>query len=88
VPRPVSPKPYSFASSTEQHYWHMAQDTAYRAGTILVLEHGSTWLIFGAERQLLVEQASAEFAWFETWRVINDRYRGLSRLWVGGYPIA
>jgi hypothetical protein len=65
----------------------MAQDTAYRAGAVLIRENNSTWLVFDEERQLVVERANPDFVWFETWRVINERYSGLSRLWIGGHPI-
>jgi len=85
--KPISPKPETFASSTERDYWHMAQDTAFRAGAALVLEGGATWLIFDTERELIVTQEQSDHIWFETWRELHRRYEGLSRLWIGGRPL-
>lgn len=81
--KPVSPKPESFASAKECDYWHMAQDTAFRAGASLFEENGSTWLAFDNERQLIITPEKADHIWYETWRVLHYRYEGLSRLWVG-----
>ena len=85
--KPTSPKPESFANSKERDYWHMAQDTAFRAGASLVYEDGSTWLFFGEEKQLIVQASHPDYIWFETWRALHHRYEGLSRLWVGGRPL-
>jgi hypothetical protein len=87
MPKSVSPKPESFASSKERDYWHMAQDTAYRAGAVLVHEDGATWLIFDKEREIVVDAPQSDHIWFHTWRVLHEKYQGLSRLWIGGRPL-
>ena len=84
MPRRISPMPNSFSSAKERHYWHMAQDIAYRAGVSLCLRDGSTWLVSDdGERRVCDPQ---ELIWYRTWLVLHDEFGRLSRLWVGGRP--
>lgn len=84
MPKPTSPRPEHFSSLKECDYWHMAQDTAFRAGAALVLEEGTTWLVFGEDRQLVITAEQPDHVWFETWRALHLEYAGLSRLWLDG----
>jgi hypothetical protein len=83
----VSPKPDVFGGPHEEHYWHMAQDIAFRAGAALLQETDSTWLAFPDDRQFVVTPDDPDRIWFETWLVLHRKYEGLSRLWVGGRPL-
>ena len=82
-----SPMPESFANDNEKEYWHMAQDTAYRAGYTLLLGNGITWLTQGDIKELIVEPLNPETTWYDTWLILHEKYKGLSRLWVGGRPL-
>ncbi len=81
--RLISPQPESFANDKEKHYWHMAQDTAYRVGASLLLANGSTWLDFGDEKVVVVTPERPDHVWFETWRALDTQHPDLSHLWAG-----
>jgi hypothetical protein len=80
----ISPKPTSFADHREQDYWHEAQDIAFRAGASLVVRDKASWLISDDGDRLICEPQQPERIWYETWRILNQEYPLLSRLWVGG----
>jgi hypothetical protein len=81
----ISPQPAWFPDEKERHYWHMAQDIAYRAGVALVEREGSSWLVGEDGERLVCEHPDR--LWFETWRVLHEEFGRLSRLWVGGRPL-
>lgn len=83
----ASPKPEAFRGPHEAHYWHMAQDIAFRAGAALIEKDESTWLAFPDDRQFIVTPEDSDHIWFETWRVLHRQYEDLSRMWVGGRPV-
>lgn len=84
--RRISRQPAWFPNDNERDYWHMAQDIAYRAGVSLVERDGSSWLVGDDGERLVCERP--ERLWFQTWRVLQEEFRGLSRLWVGGRPLS
>lgn len=85
VPNHVSPMPATFADETERHYWHTAQDIAFRAGLSLVEREGASWLV-SEEGERLVHEPSKRL-WFETCKVLHAEFPKLSRVWVGGRPL-
>jgi hypothetical protein len=85
VAKRISPMPAWFLDDKERDYWHMAQDIVYRAGLSLVERDGSSWLVGNDGERLVCERP--ERLWFETWKVLHEEFRGLSRLWVGGRPL-
>lgn len=85
--RPHSQQPASFASENERHYWHEAQDIAFRAGKSLVYEDGAAWLVSPGDRTLICRPTDPERIWFEIWKVLDEDYPLLSRMWVGGRAI-
>jgi hypothetical protein len=62
----------------------MSQDTAFRVGATLVYVAGATWLDFDDERRLICIVDDPHRLWFETWSVLHARYKGISRMWIGG----
>jgi hypothetical protein len=83
----ASPKPEVFGGPNEAHYWHMAQDIAFRAGAALLQHDGSSWLVFPDDQKFIVTPENTDRIWFETWRVLDRQYETLSRMWVGGRPV-
>ena len=83
----ASPKPEVFGGPHEAHYWHVAQDIAFRAGAALIQDDGSTWLVFPEDRKFIVTPEDPDRVWFETWRILHQQYEPLSRMWVGGRPV-
>lgn len=86
-PRPSRPPPESFTTEKERGYWHAAQDIAYRAGKLLLLRDGATWLVDEAGAKLICRPAREDKVWFETWKILHADLPLLSRMWVGGRAI-
>ena len=86
--KPVSQKPASFVNDREAHYWHAAQDIAFRAAASLVLRDDGTWLVFADHEELICQPLEPDCIWYETWYVLRHEFPALSRLWVGGTPIS
>ena len=79
--------PEQFANQSQKAYWHMCQDIAYRAGVSLVLRDDAAWIVSDDGEMLICEPQVSGRVWFETWVVMHDEYRRLSRLWCGGRPV-
>ena len=85
--RPVSPKPSHFSSGREEHYWHAAQDIAFRAGAAIVPRDGETYLVFPDHEQHICRPLDPRSIWFETWTRLKEDFPLLSRMWVGGRAV-
>lgn len=82
--KPISPTPDEFASEKEREFWHDAQDIAFRAGKMLLLRDGATWLVSQKEEKLVCRPQRDDSVWWETYMVLKSWFPELDRLWVKG----
>lgn len=65
----------------------MSQDIAYRAGVVVLLRDGATWLISDREEKLFCQPVHPNHVWLETWELLRDQFPALSRWWHEGRAV-